>query len=69
MTALGSAVGHNVRIGSGMIIFPARMIDSDVVLFASRDRRVIRKNVPWEESDHLKLENGEKIHPRRYPRE
>ena len=69
MTALGSAVGHNVRIGSGMIIFPARMIDSDVVLFASKERRVIRKNVMWEDSDHLKLDNGEEIHPRRYPRD
>jgi UDP-N-acetylglucosamine diphosphorylase / glucose-1-phosphate thymidylyltransferase / UDP-N-acetylgalactosamine diphosphorylase / glucosamine-1-phosphate N-acetyltransferase / galactosamine-1-phosphate N-acetyltransferase len=69
MTALGSAVGHNVRIGSGMIVFPARMIDSDVVLFASKERRVIRKNVRWEDSDHLNLENGERIHPRRYPRE
>jgi carbonic anhydrase/acetyltransferase-like protein (isoleucine patch superfamily) len=69
MTALGGAVGHNVRIGSGMIVFPARMIDSDVILFASSDRRVISKNVLWEDSDHLKLEGGEHLHPRLYPRD
>ncbi len=69
MTALGSAVGHNVRIGSGLIIFPARMIESDVVLFASPDRRVIRKKVYWEDSDHLKVKGGASLHPRLYPRD
>jgi len=69
MTALGGAVGHNVRIGSGMTIFPARMIDSDVILFASPERRVIRKNVLWEDSDHLKLKDGANLHPRLYPRD
>jgi acetyltransferase-like isoleucine patch superfamily enzyme len=69
MTALGGAVGHNTRIGSGIIVFPARMIDSDVILFASPERRVIRKNVMWEDSDHLKLEGGEALHPRLYPRD
>ncbi|HLA43694.1 MAG TPA: hypothetical protein VJZ27_09680, partial [Aggregatilineales bacterium] len=28
---LGGCVGHNVRIGAGMIIMPARMIESDVI--------------------------------------
>lgn len=69
MTALGGAVGHNVRIGSGMVIFPARMIESDVILFASPDRRVIDRNVYWEDSDHLKLNDGQRLHPRLYPRE
>jgi UDP-N-acetylglucosamine diphosphorylase / glucose-1-phosphate thymidylyltransferase / UDP-N-acetylgalactosamine diphosphorylase / glucosamine-1-phosphate N-acetyltransferase / galactosamine-1-phosphate N-acetyltransferase len=69
MTALGGAVGHHVRIGSGMLIYPARMIDSDVILLASPERHVIRKNVLWEDSDHLKLENGEQLHPRLYPRD
>lgn len=69
MTALGGAVGHNVRIGSGLVIFPARMIDSDVILFASSERSVIDKNVMWEESDHLKLSYGEAMHPRLYPRD
>ncbi len=69
MTALGGAVGHNVRIGSGLVIFPARMIDSDVILFATPDRRVIRKNVLWEDSDHLGLDEGGTLHPRLYPRD
>ncbi|RLC90045.1 MAG: multidrug transporter [Chloroflexi bacterium] len=68
MPVVGGAVGHNVRIGSGMIIFPARMIESDVVLIASPERRVITKNVYYEDSDHLKWPNGEKLHPRLYPR-
>jgi acetyltransferase-like isoleucine patch superfamily enzyme len=69
MTALGGAVGHNVRIGSGLIVFPARMIESDVILFASPDRRVVSKNIYYEDSDHLKLKDGSKLHPRRYPRD
>ncbi len=52
---LGGCVGHNCRIGAGMIIFPARTIESDVVLFASADRRVIDKNITYEDSDHHKL--------------
>ncbi len=69
LTVLGGAVGHHVRIGSGMIIFPARMIESDVILFASPERRVIAKNVYYEDSDHLKLPNGAALHERLYPRE
>ena len=69
MTALGSAVGHNVRIGAGMIVFPSRMIDSDVILLPSAERRVITKNVYYEDSDHHKIEFGEELHPRLYPRD
>lgn len=64
---LGGCVGHNCRLGSGMIVFPARTIESDVILFASKERRVIEKDVRFEESDHLKLANH-KSHPRLYPR-
>jgi acetyltransferase-like isoleucine patch superfamily enzyme len=52
---LGGCVGHNCRIGSGMIIYPARVIESDVVLAASIERRVIDHNVAYEDSDHHKL--------------
>lgn len=69
MPVLGGAVGHNVRIGSGMIVFPARMIESDTVLFASPERRVIAKNIAYEDSDHLTLKDGASLHPRLYPRE
>jgi carbonic anhydrase/acetyltransferase-like protein (isoleucine patch superfamily) len=64
---LGGCVGHNCRIGSGMIIFPARTIESDVVLFASPERRVINRNIPYEESDHHQLVNKD-LHRRLYPR-
>ena len=49
---IGSAVGHNCRLGSGMIVYPARTIESDVVLVASKNRRVIDKNIRYEDSDH-----------------
>ncbi len=52
---LGGCVGHNCRIGAGMIVFPARTIESDVVLVASPERRIIAKNVSFEESDHHKF--------------
>lgn len=64
---IGGCVGHNCRLGAGMIIFPARTIESDVVLFASKDRRVIEKDVRYEESDHHKLKFSS-LHPRLYPR-
>ncbi|MBI3360218.1 MAG: multidrug transporter [Chloroflexi bacterium] len=65
---LGGCVGHNCRLGSGLIIYPARTIESDVVLFASPERRVIDKNVTYEQSDHHKLRAAH-LHPRLYPRE
>ncbi len=64
---LGGCVGHNCRLGSGMIIFPARTVESDVVLFASKERRVIDRDVRYEESDHHKLSFAN-LHPRLYPR-
>jgi carbonic anhydrase/acetyltransferase-like protein (isoleucine patch superfamily) len=64
---LGGCVGNNCRIGAGMIIFPARTIESDVVLFASKERRVIERDVRYEDSDHHKLSFAG-LHPRLYPR-
>jgi carbonic anhydrase/acetyltransferase-like protein (isoleucine patch superfamily) len=64
---LGGCVGHNCRIGAGMIIFPARAIESDVVLFGSAERRIIDRDVKYETSDHHKLKDASK-HPRLYPR-
>ena len=62
---IGSCVGHNCRIGSGMIVYPARTIESDVVLVASKDRRVIDRNVSFEESDHHRFRNSS-LHQVRY---
>lgn len=64
---LGGCVGHNCRIGTGMIIFPARTIESDVVMAASREKRIIDKDVRYEDSDHHHLKNGH-LHRRLYPR-
>ncbi|MGB1286731.1 MAG: hypothetical protein ACPG7F_09385 [Aggregatilineales bacterium] len=65
---MGSAVGHNCRIGSGMIVMPGRMIESDVVLIASPQRRVIGRTVTFEESDHHFVRGGD-VHQRFYRRE
>lgn len=67
-SVLGSAVGHNCRIGSGMVVFPGRMIESDVVLVASPGRRVISRSVTYEESDHHFVGEGGLAHKRQYPR-
>jgi carbonic anhydrase/acetyltransferase-like protein (isoleucine patch superfamily) len=67
MPVLGGCVGHNCRLGSGLVVYPARMIESDVVLFASADRRVITDNVTYEQSDHHKTRFAH-LHPRLYPR-
>ena len=64
---LGGCVGHNCRLGSGMIVFPGRMIESDVVLFASQKRRVIEKDIQYEDSDHHRLSFAG-LHSRLYPR-
>jgi acetyltransferase-like isoleucine patch superfamily enzyme len=67
MTVLGGCVGHHCRIGSDLTIYPARTIESDVVLARSSKRSVITKNISYEESDHLDWPETE-FHPRLYPR-
>ncbi|MBK7319563.1 multidrug transporter [Candidatus Villigracilis affinis] len=52
---MGGCVGHNCRVGSGMIVYPARTIESDVVLAASKERRVIDRDITFEDSDHHNL--------------
>jgi hypothetical protein len=49
-----------------MVMFPGRMIESDVVLVASPQRRVLSRNITYEESDHHYL--GGAKHTRHYPR-
>lgn len=66
---IGGCVGHNVRIGSGMVVMPARMIESDVILVASPERRVIGKSITYEMSDHHTYEARiSALHQRLYPR-
>jgi carbonic anhydrase/acetyltransferase-like protein (isoleucine patch superfamily) len=63
---LGGCVGHNCRLGSGMIVMPGRMIESDVVLVASNERRVINRNISYEQSDHTQFASAH-LHKRLYP--
>ena len=67
MTVLGGCVGHHCRIGADLTIYPARTVESDVVLTRTDGRAVISKNVSYEESDHLRWPE-EGFHPRLYPR-
>ena len=67
MTVLGGCVGHHCRIGADLTIYPARMIESDVILARRDDRSVITHNVAYEDSDHLDWPEPD-FHPRLYPR-
>jgi UDP-N-acetylglucosamine diphosphorylase / glucose-1-phosphate thymidylyltransferase / UDP-N-acetylgalactosamine diphosphorylase / glucosamine-1-phosphate N-acetyltransferase / galactosamine-1-phosphate N-acetyltransferase len=68
MYVMGGCVGHHCRLSAGLIIYPARTVESDVVLLASEKRRFITYSVSYEESDHHTL--GSKYpYPRLYPRE
>lgn len=66
---IGGCVGHNCRIGAGMIVYPGRVIESDTILIASPDRRVIMKEISYEQSDHHRLPPRiSKRHKRLYER-
>jgi carbonic anhydrase/acetyltransferase-like protein (isoleucine patch superfamily) len=68
MPVLGGCVGHSCFVGSGVVVYPARAIESDVVLLASDRRRVIDRTVTYEDSDHFRIEGGAEEHRRWYPR-
>jgi len=68
MSVLGGCVGHHCFIGSGMVVYPGRAVESDVVLLASPERRVIDRNVYYEDSDHFAIQDGVGLHERRYER-
>ncbi|MBK8984851.1 MAG: multidrug transporter [Chloroflexi bacterium] len=67
MLVLGGCVGHHCRLSSGLVIYAARTIESDVVLLASEERKFITKNVRYEDSDHYSFES-KYPYPRLYPR-
>lgn len=52
---MGAAIGHNCRLGSGLIVFPSRTIESDVVIIGPR---LIDHDVRFEDSDHHRLAAG-----------
>jgi UDP-N-acetylglucosamine diphosphorylase / glucose-1-phosphate thymidylyltransferase / UDP-N-acetylgalactosamine diphosphorylase / glucosamine-1-phosphate N-acetyltransferase / galactosamine-1-phosphate N-acetyltransferase len=53
---MGCAVGHNCRLGSGLVVYPSRTIESDVVIVGPR---VVDRDVGFEQSDHHRLPAGE----------
>jgi carbonic anhydrase/acetyltransferase-like protein (isoleucine patch superfamily) len=63
---MGGCVGHNCRLGSGLVIYPARTIESDTVVLSTLEWRVITKNVDYADSDHHKIPGGTELHPRLY---
>ena len=66
---LGGCVGHNVRVGAGMVIWPARTIESDVVLIPTPERRIISKSISFDMSDHhTQRSEVAALHRRLYPR-
>lgn len=64
---LGGCIGHHCRLSSGLIVHPARTVESDVVLLARNDRNIIRQNVAYEHSDHFQYAK-KYPYPRLYPR-
>jgi carbonic anhydrase/acetyltransferase-like protein (isoleucine patch superfamily) len=66
-TVMGGCVGHHCRVGADLTVFPARTIESDVVLVHKEGRTAVTKNIAYEQSDHLDWPDAE-LHPRLYPR-
>ena len=51
-SVVGGCVGHNCRLGSGLVVYPGRIIESDTVLVRSGNQAVISRNVSYEQGDH-----------------
>jgi carbonic anhydrase/acetyltransferase-like protein (isoleucine patch superfamily) len=67
MLVLGGCVGHHCRLSSGLVIYPARTVESDVVLLAESGKQFITGNVCYEDSSHHDLQLRQP-YPRLYPR-
>jgi len=64
LPVIGSAVGHNVKIGSGFVIYPARMIGSNTTLIYADPESVVGRNIhPYTNIDDLEMDD--KGEPRR----
>jgi hypothetical protein len=58
---LGSAVGHNCKIGSGFVVYPARMIGSNTTLIYADSESVVGRNVQHIVSGDEADESGELV--------
>lgn len=61
---MGTAIGHNCRLGSGLIVYPSRTIESDVVVVGPR---LIDRDLRFRDSDHHKLADGHLHQPLYHP--
>jgi carbonic anhydrase/acetyltransferase-like protein (isoleucine patch superfamily) len=58
LPVIGSAVGHNVKIGSGFVIYPARMIGSNTTLIYADPESVVGRNIhPYTSIDDLGMDD------------
>jgi hypothetical protein len=63
LPVIGSAVGHNCKIGSGFVVYPARMIGSNTTLIYADSEAVVNRNIrPYTTIDNLGFdEQGEPL--------
>jgi UDP-N-acetylglucosamine diphosphorylase / glucose-1-phosphate thymidylyltransferase / UDP-N-acetylgalactosamine diphosphorylase / glucosamine-1-phosphate N-acetyltransferase / galactosamine-1-phosphate N-acetyltransferase len=61
LPVLGSAVGHNCKIGSGFVVYPARMIGSNTTLIYADSESVVGRNVQHIVSGDEADESGELV--------
>jgi carbonic anhydrase/acetyltransferase-like protein (isoleucine patch superfamily) len=59
MPVLGSAVGHNVKLGSGFVVYPGRMIESNAVIIFDNEKSLIRKTVAGHDLEDMDEGSGE----------
>ncbi|MFN8505405.1 DapH/DapD/GlmU-related protein [Kouleothrix sp.] len=58
LPVIGSAVGHNCKIGSGFVVYPARMIGSNSTLIYADTEAVVGRNVrPMTNIDDLEVDD------------
>jgi acetyltransferase-like isoleucine patch superfamily enzyme len=63
MPVLGSCIGHDVKVGSGFVIYPARMIESGSILVCPEGPQVITRNVSRQESLRYRWIPGQQTTP------
>jgi acetyltransferase-like isoleucine patch superfamily enzyme len=65
LPVIGSVVGHNVKIGSGFVFYPARMIGSNTTLVYAAPDTVVGHNVNIRHDIHTEVEDGDSAEPER----
>lgn len=59
LPVLGSAVGHNCKIGSGFVVYPGRMIGPNIMIAYNDEQGLIRRNVSGYSPDDMDEDTGE----------